>query len=181
MPNVLDDLARKFDANAWADAFVGSLKARPEIATDLDLMQVWFRRALMCGFDEGRRMRDAAESTRKHERPVSRTVLPFTQKARVLRIMRATGPIGITAAELAPRLTAATQREVSKNQTATRLLELREAGFVTGRVESGEQVYRSTGLHSKGQVWVLTNEGLDEARRLAEATKIQQAKKMKRV
>jgi hypothetical protein len=59
-----------------------------------------------------------------------------------------------TSAELAPYLNR------SRNQTATRVLECREAGFVRAHTIDGHNVTRATGPMDDGQVWALTPAGL---------------------
>jgi hypothetical protein len=51
--------AQSFDASDWARSFVGYVNANPVIATDEATMIGWFANALMRGFDEANRRRDA--------------------------------------------------------------------------------------------------------------------------
>lgn len=48
-----------FDAVDWAEEFVRLVKQKPEIPTDEGTMTGWFANALMRGFDEANRRRDA--------------------------------------------------------------------------------------------------------------------------
>lgn len=41
-----------FDARAWAEDFVATFKANPDIASDPETMTAWFASALMRGYDE---------------------------------------------------------------------------------------------------------------------------------
>ena len=52
--------AQSFDAMDWARAFVQHVEANPAIPTDVGTMLAWFAGAIMRGFDEANRRRDAA-------------------------------------------------------------------------------------------------------------------------
>jgi hypothetical protein len=73
--------AQSFDASDWARSFVGYVNANPVIATDEATMIGWFANALMRGFDEANRRRDAlplpagGETPETQEPPRSRLTL----------------------------------------------------------------------------------------------------------
>lgn len=74
---------------------------------------------------------------------------------------------GVTSSEAAPALSTRVGHPVSPNQTATRMLELRERGLVeAGTDGDGHPEMRPTSTGNTGQVWVVTDLGRDEIRRL---------------
>ena len=86
---------------------------------------------------------------------------PFTipqfgkQRHRCMLVLRPVYPDGLTAAEIAERVS------IVRNQTATRLQELRDGGFVEYLTDDdGRIVERPTGPHADGQVQRLTRKGM---------------------
>lgn len=67
---------------------------------------------------------------------------------------------GVTSAEAAPGLSSLVGHPVSRNQTAARMLELRERGLVeAGTDGDGHPEKRTTSAGAEGQVWVVTDLG----------------------
>lgn len=111
---------------------------------------------------------DGAKASRKGgttSRSGARVVRSGTARADVLcRLSHA--PYGLTTAEIADA------RGEARNQTAARVLELREAGFVEARVDGdGNRVTRTTShgrdRSASGTVWAVTYAGRLLARTLA--------------
>ena len=76
------------------------------------------------------------------------------QKQQLLELVRAAGDDGLTCFEAAPRL------GVSPNQTATRMMELREQGLVWRDIEGPEARKRPTTPGNKGFIhWATNSEG----------------------
>lgn len=50
-----NDLLSDFDALHWAERFVARVQERPDLATDVETMHVWFAGAIMAGFDYAKR------------------------------------------------------------------------------------------------------------------------------
>lgn len=87
-----------------------------------------------------------------------------TQKAQIITHLAK----GATAYELAGRIKNKAGDNVSKNQIAARLLELRENGFVKYRRDNGEIVERETSGGNAAQVQELTNKGWQAYRKIQE-------------
>lgn len=85
----------------------------------------------------------------------ARLVKEGSQQAAILDILQDFGPM--TAAEITPWLNSYLNRSsISRNQCATRILELREKGKVTALLDDqGEVVTRTTEGANKGIVWTL--------------------------
>lgn len=98
------------------------------------------------------------------------TVDAGTQQAHLLTIVdwwTSTGDVvGRTCAEAAPELSERVGHTVSRNQTATRMGELRDKCLVSELCDDGVKVKRQTEGDNEGQVWVVTRAGHAEAMRL---------------
>lgn len=82
-----------------------------------------------------------------------------SQRFRVLRTIKAAGVVGATAAEVAA------VHSLSRNQTATRLMELREWGFIEYRADNrGNPIKRATGPKAEGLVQFITQAGREAVR-----------------
>lgn len=85
-----------------------------------------------------------------------------SQRQRIVAEAARHGQVGITAAEAAVAI------DSSRNQTAARMLELRELGWLEYLVEEGDYVDRATDTKgNRGRVHVLTAQGAAELRALA--------------
>lgn len=102
------------------------------------------------GYAPGRVSAAHPETSQKAARRVSNRVRFGTQRH---RCMDALADGALTAAEVADRI------GLSRNQTATRLGELREAGFVAYLVMNGARVTRPTGPNDEGLLHRLTTAG----------------------
>lgn len=90
------------------------------------------------------------ETSKKAARAPSNVVRFGTQRHRALEALRE-GPM--TAAQVADKI------KVSRNQTATRLLELHRGGLVKYLLVDGKRLTRSTGQNDEGLVHELTLAG----------------------
>lgn len=101
----------------------------------------------------------------KGRRPTSRAAAEInrdTDQHRVLRVLRTLGPATADAV--------AAEVKRSPNQTAARLLALRDGGYVRHTTENGEYVLRLTRTGSKAQVQELTPAGFAALARLDRTT-----------
>lgn len=89
-----------------------------------------------------------------------------SQLAALLNIVYYRGHVGSTSAEAAVELSDVLGHIVSRNQTAARMLELRERGLVEAGTVDGDPEKRTTSAGAEGQVWVVTDLGLTELRRI---------------
>lgn len=94
--------------------------------------------------------KDHPETSKKAAKSPSNVLRFGTQRHRALQVLD-TG--SLTAAEVAARI------GVSRNQTATRLLELHRAGLVRYLLADGQRVTRPTGPSDEGLVHEITAAG----------------------
>lgn len=96
-----------------------------------------------------------------------------SQQAALLAILAEVGEHGSTCAAAKPLLSDIMERDISRNQTATRMGELGERGLAErtwlGADEDGRPIYEERPTDTTGNtgaVWRITEAGLAEARRL---------------
>lgn len=90
-----------------------------------------------------------------------------SQMAALLAIVARTGRAGATSADAQQGLSDRVGHHVSRNNTAAAMLALRERGLVEpAKTVTGSPLLRSTGGPNQGQVWVVTDQGRAEHRRI---------------
>lgn len=149
--DAVEEARRRIDATQAAGTFIFPGSDLDLVADLLELIEK--QRAALAGkldHQNGKVGRDHPGTSKR-----AATAPRFgSQRWTVLDMVAESDTVGRTAAEIADVL------EMSRNQVATRLMELREAGCVARRRnDRGEVVERRTSSTATGAVHVVTDEG----------------------
>lgn len=77
-----NETLKSFDAQVWADDFMKTLAANPQLTVDRELMVTWFANALMRGYDEH------YWSTPQYKRMIRHALYPWWSLTRYIAVTR---------------------------------------------------------------------------------------------